>query len=317
MIEGRLKSIPRFPESRKIELADRATMGAFLDSYPTEISERTFGSIFVWRNYEGRSELSQVEGHLIISWYKRGIGRVALPPVGPEPAGVAAQLAKPEALAMHKFEGIYGVVEPLSGSLSSLGLRVDPLRDDWDYVYRVMDLIELQGPKYHTQRKELKKVLLNHDLSFEPLTKGLRSACLELEEKWCDIKHCSVDKYSHAEDGALKEAILHMDELGFVGGVAIVDGRVQALAVGERLNSNTATVHFEKANPEIRGLYQFINQQFCENVLSEYEFVNREQDVGEPGLRRAKEGYHPDHFVQKGIALLGRTPTTGALERVK
>jgi hypothetical protein len=71
--------------------------------------------------------------------------------------------------------------------------------------------------------------------------------------------------------------------------------------VGERLNAHTAVVHFEKANPEIRGLYPFINQQFCEKVLASYEFVNREQDVGEPGLRRAKEGYHPHHFVEKHL----------------
>jgi len=86
--------------------------------------------------------------------------------------------------------------------------------------------------------------------------------------------------------------------------VVLANGKVQALTVGERLNRNTAVVHFEKANPSIRGLYQFVNQQFCERSLKDFEFVNREQDVGELGLRRAKEGYHQHHFVEKHIMML-------------
>jgi hypothetical protein len=120
------------------------------------------------------------------------------------------------------------------------------------------------------------------------------------------MKHCTLDRFSAAEDSALKEALDNMDQLGFFGGVALIDGKIQALTLGERLSKDTAVVHFEKANPSIRGLYQFINQEFCRNVLRGFEFVNREQDVGEPGLRRAKEGYHPHHFVEKHILLLAR-----------
>ena len=99
----------------------------------------------------------------------------------------------------------------------------------------------------------------------------------------------------------MKEAIANLDEIGLFGGVVLLKGTVQALTIGERLNSATAAVHFEKANPSIRGLYQVINQRFCEVSLKGFEFVNREQDVGEPGLRRAKEGYHPHHFVEKHL----------------
>ena len=138
-------------------------------------------------------------------------------------------------------------------------------------------------------------------LVFEQMTKEYQQACLELEETWCDLKHCTLGKFSAAEDGALREAVAHLDEIGFFGGVVVLDGRVQALTIGERLNLNTGAVHFEKANPAIRGLYQVINQSFCERSLVSFEFVNRGQDVGEPGLRRAKEGYHPHHFVEKQL----------------
>jgi len=81
-----------------------------------------------------------------------------------------------------------------------------------------------------------------------------------------------------------------------------VDGRLQAFTIGERLNKDTAVVHFEKANPKIKGLYQLVNNWFCKNALADYTYVNREQDLGEAGLRRAKEGYHPHHMVEKYIA---------------
>ena len=79
----------------------------------------------------------------------------------------------------------------------------------------------------------------------------------------------------------------------------MVDGKIQAFAIGERLNPTTAVVHFEKANPELRGMYQLINHWFARNELSEYPYVNREQDLGIEGLRKAKESYHPYHMVRK------------------
>lgn len=176
----------------------------------------------------------------------------------------------------------------------------------YDYVYRTRDLIELDGPNYHTQRKEMKKATSRYDLVYEPMTKDYQHQCLQLQEVWCDLKHCALDPLSKAEDAALREAISNLDELGFTGGVVLLNGKVEALKVGERLNADTAVVHFEKANPEIRGLYQVVNQRFCEHALSGFELVNREQDLGEPGLRRAKEGYHPHHFVEKSLLDLGQ-----------
>jgi hypothetical protein len=81
---------------------------------------------------------------------------------------------------------------------------------------------------------------------------------------------------------------------------------MQAITIGERLNDSTAVVHFEKAMPGYDGLYQLINQWFCRYGLTEFEFVNREQDLGIPGLRKAKESYHPHHMVEKYVALCDR-----------
>jgi len=296
-----LDGIPEYPAFRKITLADRSSVDEMLARYPADVSERTFGSVFTWRLYEDRSSLSQLDGHLLISWRRERYGSIMLEPVGPSPAGVISNLSTSDALKVHPFNGVYGIVEPLAVDLRTRGFAVRSLRDEWDYVYRTEDLIRLEGPKYHTQRKEMKKATSEYELVFEPMTEEYRQACLELEETWCDLKRCTLDKFSAAEDRALREAVANLNEIGFLGGVVLLNGKVQALTIGERLNSSTAAVHFEKANPNIRGLYQVINQKFCEASLKDFEFVNREQDVGEPGLRRAKEGYHPHHFVEKHL----------------
>jgi hypothetical protein len=299
-----LGGIPEYPESRQVSMEDKGEIERLFSKYPTEVSERTFGSVYVWRQYAGRSFLSQFRDHLIMTWYREEFGRLMFCPVGDNPVAVIDSFSKDPPRSADHFKAVFGIVEPTTSGLASLGLTPVHLRDEWDYVYLTRDLIELDGPKYHTQRKEMKKATTEFDLVYEPMTREHQLECLQLEEVWCDLRHCRLNKYSEAEDTALREAIANIETLGFMGAVVLLNGKVQALTVGERLNSKTAVVHFEKANPEIRGLYQVINQQFCEHALKDFEFVNREQDVGEPGLRRAKEGYHPHHFVEKSLLKL-------------
>jgi hypothetical protein len=90
-----------------------------------------------------------------------------------------------------------------------------------------------------------------------------------------------------------------MESLGFKGGAILIDGKVEAFALGEPLNPRTTVIHIEKANPAFEGLYQLINQEFCVHEWGNTLYINREQDLGEEGLRKAKLSYHPHHFVNK------------------
>ena len=91
----------------------------------------------------------------------------------------------------------------------------------------------------------------------------------------------------------------HWDVLGLKGGAIKLFGRVEAFSIGELMNDRMALIHIEKANPDIRGLYQAINNEFIRHEFSNVEFINREEDMGLPGLRQAKESYNPDHFAEK------------------
>jgi len=121
---------------------------------------------------------------------------------------------------------------------------------------------------------------------------------LEVAEKWCKIRRCEDDMNLLSESEVVRESLVHFPVLKIDGGVILIDGKVEAFTLGELLNDQTAVVHIEKANPENPGLYAMINQQFCENRWRDLLYINREQDLGEPGLRKAKLSYYPDHFVE-------------------
>ncbi|MBW1764419.1 MAG: DUF2156 domain-containing protein, partial [Deltaproteobacteria bacterium] len=121
------------------------------------------------------------------------------------------------------------------------------------------------------------------------------------QERWCELKYCEGSRSLSSEDIAIHEAMIHFDTLDYKGCVIKINSRIEAFSIGEQLNSNTAVVHIEKANPDIPGLYVAVNQFFCQDAWAEVEYINREQDLGIEGLRKVKESYYPDHMVNKYI----------------
>jgi hypothetical protein len=188
------------------------------------------------------------------------------------------------------------LVSELQGSPNFV---IEPLRDHFDYVYRTEELIQLAGGSFRAKRNHINYFLRSYTFRYEPLATAHKQACLELMDAWCGMRRCEEDLSLSGEWEAIREALANLEELKVAGGVILVNGKVEAFTVGEPLNSEVAVVHIEKANMEIRGLYAMINQQFCEKQWHDVPYVNREQDLGEPGLREAKLSYNPDHFTEK------------------
>ena len=114
-------------------------------------------------------------------------------------------------------------------------------------------------------------------------------------------KHCDLHSSLRAEARAVKEVLEHLGELHITGGAILVNDRVQAFTLGEPLNRDTVVIHIEKASPDLHGAFQAINHEFLVQEGAGWEYVNREQDLGEPGLRQAKESYHPVRMVEKFV----------------
>lgn len=179
--------------------------------------------------------------------------------------------------------------------------QIVPDRKNWDYLYRTRDLIELRGRKYQQKRNHINRFKQLYRYTFEPLRPQHLTGCLEVFHRWAEGKE-PVETVVE-ERLALEEALKHMEHLSLKGAVILIDGKVEAFSIGSLLNRETALIHFEKANQDFSGIYSVINQHFAEETWAETKYINREDDMGIPGLRQAKERYHPTRMVEKYIVM--------------
>ena len=170
-------------------------------------------------------------------------------------------------------------------------------RDNWEYIYKTSDLINLSGKKFRQKKNHLNQFRMQYsNYEYLPITPDLFDECRKTAAEWVETHH---EEGIEDELVAINLLFDHWDELGLKGGAIKLFGRVEAFSIGELINEKIALIHIEKANPDIRGLYQAINNEFIRHTFGDTEFVNREEDMGLPGLRQAKESYNPDHFAEK------------------
>lgn len=292
---------PRFPEFKSIELSDREVIHDILRAYRPETSEMTFTNLFIWRDHY-KIQWSLHQDWLIIACGVGGKNCFALPPVGPAPRVEVARmvlewLKKEKGLSDPSIER---ADQRLADELKDSGMfRVEPTRDHFDYVYLSENLVKLSGNRYHGKKNHFNKFRKTYDWSYEPLRPEKISPCLEVSELWCKARRCQEDLDLMDEAVAVKSILENSEALKVKGGLILIEGKVEAFALGEMLNADTAVVHIEKANPEIPQLFVVINQQFVEHEWQDVKFINREQDLGDDGLRQAKLSYHPERMAEK------------------
>ncbi|MDR2585019.1 MAG: phosphatidylglycerol lysyltransferase domain-containing protein, partial [Prevotellaceae bacterium] len=174
-----------------------------------------------------------------------------------------------------------------------------PERDSWDYIYKVDDLSTLQGKRYQSKRNHIARFTELPDWRYEPIGGANITECIEMNSAWCHLMGCTENKSLHMETCAAEMGLQNFDALGLDGALLRLSGKVVAYTLGEPINSDTFIVHVEKAFPDIRGAYPTINREFMRNLGTGFVYVNREDDVGDEGLRRAKESYHPVFMEEK------------------
>ncbi|MBD5544476.1 MAG: DUF2156 domain-containing protein [Lachnospiraceae bacterium] len=175
-------------------------------------------------------------------------------------------------------------------------------RDAADYIYESEKLITLSGKKLHSKRNHLNRFKEEHsDWQYEAITSDNRQECLEMAKKWRELNGCEEDEEKEAEFCVTLNALKSMESLGLRGGLIRLGGEVIAFSLGEPLCKDTFVVHIEKAYAHIQGAYPIINQQFAEHEAAAYQYVNREEDVGSEGLRKAKLSYRPVFLQEKGL----------------
>lgn len=176
--------------------------------------------------------------------------------------------------------------------------RIDDDFEINDYFYNASDLINLKGKKYHQKRNHINKFKSLYEYEFVPITEKDAEKCLELNELWKNSKE-ENSIHMQSETIAMRNAMENLSYLGLTGAMIIIDGDIKAFTVGEVVHKNLGIVHFEKADISYNGIYPAINQMFAEYAFSDVNFINRQDDMGLPGLRKSKKSYHPVKMINK------------------
>jgi len=266
----------------------------------------SFSNLCSWRFMYG-TQFAVVEGFLILRF--RINNKLAyMMPVG---EGNLKKILE-ELIEDSKNEGepflMYGVCNNMKEEIGKLmpdTLEFSSNRDYVDYVYLRTDLAELKGKKFQSKRNHVNKFYKTYsDYEYVPITKERIDECLRLEEEWCRANDCSQQNGLGNERRSLTYALNHFDELGLSGGVLYVNGKIAAFTFGMPINYETFGVHVEKADTAIEGAYNVINQEFARHIPEQYIYLNREEDLGIEGLRKAKLSYQPAILLEKNFARL-------------
>ncbi|MEG0109255.1 MAG: phosphatidylglycerol lysyltransferase domain-containing protein, partial [Lachnospiraceae bacterium] len=180
--------------------------------------------------------------------------------------------------------------------------QVNYSRDLADYVYETEKLSTLAGKKLHGKRNHINKFLSTYkNWTYEALSSENIEDCFQMALKWRNENGCDDDSEKNSEMCVTLNSLRLFKELHLIGGVLKIEGKVVAFTIGEPISDEIFVVHIEKALSEIDGAYPMINQQFVLHECQNYEYINREEDVGSEGIRKAKLSYRPAFLVEKGI----------------
>ena len=298
--------IPEFPQFKELSLEDKPLFDTAFQQYPPLISEFTFTNLFIWR-HAYRFKMARFKKFICLMSEKKE-GPFFFPSIGEGDVVECYSALLRYLKEKGHFPRICRVPEAMALGIDwkAAGLVAELDRNQSDYVYLVEDLATLKGRKYHRKRNHIKQFTGKYSFQYVPLAPEWISECLHLQDAWCDIRKCDATPGLASEALAVKEALTNFETLGIRGGAIRIDGRVEAFTLGEPLNSDTVVIHIEKTNPAYDRLYPTINRSFLEKEWSGYRYVNREQDLGEEGLRKAKESYFPHHMENKySITLAG------------
>lgn len=290
-------------EFRKPTLEDKEWISERLKESDYRACEYVFGNMFIWRNVSD-VEVALVEDVLCIKGKSPEDEIIYNYPAGKGDIHRVIDLLIEHAKELGKKCRFRGVLKEQLGHLKAwYGEDIDATTDpgDWDYVYEVEKMRTLAGKKYHGKRNHIARFKDGDDWSYEPITEENLPECVEMNQIWCETYGCDKGESAKLEQCAVRQSFKYFKELSLEGGLLRKGGRVVAFAIGEPINSDTFGVHIEKAFPDVQGAYPMINQQFVEHNMQGYMYVNREEDMGDEGLRKAKMSYRPELPLEKYV----------------
>lgn len=287
---------------RPIDISMKGLVEKYSAPWKLEGSEYTFSNILIW-GAGGNIRVAEEDGalYILLHW---GGERFMFAPLTASPDASNYQRSVDRATEYMlscgiepRFKGIFGSVKTAFEGLKGYTITED--RNNSDYIYSMESLRDLSGKKLHAKRNHIHQFMAQYGDSYEyvTITPDMADECIDVYNEWYSEK--DPEDRDITELFAIKTLLKYMDELGIRGGGIRIDGTLAAFTLGQKLNDSMALVHIEKADSRIVGLYTVINNLFVKNALGDVTHVNREEDMGLEGLRKAKLSYYPAYMIDK------------------
>lgn len=288
----------------EIRIEDKKSINEYLSVFNSNVSELSFTNLYAWREKYG-FKFAIIEDFLwIMNQTKEGKIYFS-PPIGDYDKDIHKSIKKLKKYCSqenHDFI-IKKASEKVKDQIISddtFDYVVDTNRDESDYLYLFDDLLELKGNKYHKKKNRLNKFLKTYqDWSYETISHNNIDACRLFADQWCVENNCDAIENLQYERKAIKAVLDQYEKLNCYGGMLLVNNELAGFTISEKLNDETLVIHFEKADTKYNGVYNVLSNEHLKYIDEEYNYINREQDLGIEGLRRSKKSYHPIKLIHK------------------
>lgn len=286
---------------KEITINDYEKVSPFLSSNAEYTCENTFVNLFVWgKHYKNQYKLfddcfliySIIDNDLLFRLpftenFENGFNKILELNDGKLP-----KIWSPEGALFDKFKSLY------SDKYTFLEER-----NGFDYIYNAKDLAELSGKKYHSKRNHISSFSKRYNWEYKEITQSDIEKVLKCADAWYLQNKEKLDKRTTVERQGIELVLKNMEYLKVKCGAIFVEGEAVAFDIGSPINSTTFDIHFEKALSEYSEAYSVINREFVKNSLNDYQYINREDDLGLEGLRRAKLSYKPVKLLKKYLCI--------------
>jgi hypothetical protein len=293
-------------EFKSLELNDRDLFQRYLGEYSFNTYEYTFLTLYIWRKMCNVA-YSIIDGALVIKKSSKSTGSYFMQPIGYSKENLKNIVIKLDEIKKSDpdFKSLFRDVEMpfLNELIDNFGYDICLCEDvdNFDYIYSSKQLISLSGHKYHRKKNQYNQFIRKYDFEVRELCgKSIIKDCIDFAKDWYDNRG-EKDEQLRFELESIKDILANPEILNIKGIAVYVDGHIAGFSIGEKVNRKMAIVHIEKGNPAYSGIYSFLNKTLVEKYFKDVKFINRQEDLGIEGLRKAKMSYNPVRLEKKFI----------------
>ncbi|MDR1086365.1 MAG: phosphatidylglycerol lysyltransferase domain-containing protein [Deltaproteobacteria bacterium] len=288
---------------KELSIGDQDVFREAEQACPLTTSDVNFTNMFIWNEYYHFTWTKAFDCLCLLA-HPENSDPFALPPLGGGDKMKAAEFLFNE-LTVPKMSRVPQELADLMGKLRP-DWKVESDPDNDDYVYLSEKLINLSGRRMHQKKNHYNSFVQNNRYELLEVTRDLIPELSTVEDLWLTAKTEKIGLQSHLimEKKAVHLLLANLETLNLHGLAIRIGGKIEAFTIGEVLNPDTAVIHAEKGNPDIRGIYVALCSNFCRRYYGAMKYINREQDLGLPGLRFSKESLKPDHMSRKYVVTL-------------